>query len=299
MHVNQALSPVLVALRKHRSLMPQCRRITIRRQSGGGPLHLPRSCRRGPGGPRQPQGSGSSRENGVWGVPRRVREGRRAVRVRGDNTGGAAPWDRGLGREPQREVKSMPYCMLPTVAGRAVCQPEKRKVDGSILSLTTIYRRVRSALTSANAYPALSCPQPSDDRSCPCVTVVRHPLSHADRMPCASGSLFLRTCGRCTVRRHIAVNCNPNCNLLSSPLDQGSVGWRRRFRGTFLPDHEVQDPAPRDRQAQAHAEDRPRPLGQVPHLLGPCKIDQAVCRKPDRQDAHGNRHHDRRQVRVQ
>ena len=48
MYVNQALSPVLVALRKHRSLMPQRRRITIRRQSGGGHLHLPRSCRRGP-----------------------------------------------------------------------------------------------------------------------------------------------------------------------------------------------------------------------------------------------------------
>jgi hypothetical protein len=46
-YVNQALSPVLVVRRKHRSLMPQRRRITIRRQSGGGPLHLPRSCRRG------------------------------------------------------------------------------------------------------------------------------------------------------------------------------------------------------------------------------------------------------------
>src|SRR5215471_12368968 len=67
---------------------------------------------------------------------------------------------------------------------------EKRKVDSSILSLTTTYGRVRSALTSANAYAALSCPQPSDDRSCPCVTVVRHPLSHADRTPCASGGLF-------------------------------------------------------------------------------------------------------------
>src|SRR5271165_4530341 len=68
--------------------------------------------------------------------------------------------------------------------------PEKRKVDSSILSLTTTYGRVRSALTSANAYLALSCPQPSDDRSCPCVTVVRHPLSHADRTPCASGGFF-------------------------------------------------------------------------------------------------------------
>jgi hypothetical protein len=43
--VNQAHSPVLVALRKHRSLTPQRRRITIRWQSGGGPVHLPRSCR--------------------------------------------------------------------------------------------------------------------------------------------------------------------------------------------------------------------------------------------------------------
>ncbi len=45
MYVNQAFSPVLVVLRSHRSLMPQRRRITIRRQSGGGPLHLPRFIR--------------------------------------------------------------------------------------------------------------------------------------------------------------------------------------------------------------------------------------------------------------
>jgi hypothetical protein len=38
-----ALSPVLVALRPDRPLMPYRRRITIRRQSGGGPLLLPRS----------------------------------------------------------------------------------------------------------------------------------------------------------------------------------------------------------------------------------------------------------------
>ncbi len=80
---------------------------------------------------------------------------------------------------------------------RANHSPEKRKVDSSILSLTTTtYGQVRSALTGANAYRALPCPQPSDDRSCPCVTVVRHPLSHADRTPCASAS-SLRTCGRC------------------------------------------------------------------------------------------------------
>ena len=34
---------MLVALRKHRPLMPYRRRITIRRQSGGGPLQLLRS----------------------------------------------------------------------------------------------------------------------------------------------------------------------------------------------------------------------------------------------------------------
>lgn len=28
------------------------------------------------------------------------------------------------------------------------------------------------------------------DRSGPCVTVVRHPLSHVDRTPCASDGLF-------------------------------------------------------------------------------------------------------------
>jgi hypothetical protein len=39
--VNQALSPVLVALRPHRPLMPDWRGITIRWQSGGGSLQLP------------------------------------------------------------------------------------------------------------------------------------------------------------------------------------------------------------------------------------------------------------------
>jgi hypothetical protein len=48
--VNQALSPVLVALRPDRPLMPDRRRITIRRQSGGGPLQLPRLYRCGLGG---------------------------------------------------------------------------------------------------------------------------------------------------------------------------------------------------------------------------------------------------------
>ncbi len=103
-YVNQHVCPVLVALPAHQVLMPERRRITIRRQSGGGPLQLPRSS--GTRWSSSRQGSGSSRENGVWGVPRRVREGRRAVRVRGDSTGGAAPWDRGPGREPRRERPS-------------------------------------------------------------------------------------------------------------------------------------------------------------------------------------------------
>ena len=37
------------------------------------------------------------------------------------------------------------------VLGQAVCQPEKRKVDSSILSLTTSYGLASSALTSADA----------------------------------------------------------------------------------------------------------------------------------------------------
>ena len=43
MYVNQALSPVFVVLRSRPPLMPYRRRITIRWQSGGGPLRLPRS----------------------------------------------------------------------------------------------------------------------------------------------------------------------------------------------------------------------------------------------------------------
>ena len=62
-------------------------------------------------------------------------------------------------------------------------QPEKRKVDSSILSLTTSRGLAPSALTSANAYWALSCLQASSDHDCPCVTVVSHSLSHADRTP--------------------------------------------------------------------------------------------------------------------
>jgi len=43
LYVDQALSPVLVVLSAHQVLMPERRRITIRRQSGGGPLQFPRS----------------------------------------------------------------------------------------------------------------------------------------------------------------------------------------------------------------------------------------------------------------
>jgi hypothetical protein len=80
--------------------------------------------------------------NGVWGVPRRVREGRRAVHVRGDNTGGQLPGTGVRGgspgeKGPVRGVKSEPYGTLPMVLGRAVCQPEKRKVGGSTPPLTT------------------------------------------------------------------------------------------------------------------------------------------------------------------
>ena len=76
----------------------------------------------------------------------------------------------------------------------AFCQPEKRKVDSSILSLTTSFGQVSSALISANADPTLSYPQPSSDHDYPCVTVVGRSLSHADRTSHrrASGSRPLR-----------------------------------------------------------------------------------------------------------
>ena len=55
---------------------------------------------------------------------------------------------------------------------------EKRKVGSSTLPLTTGFRLVYSALTSANADRALLClPLPSD-HDCPCVTVVGRSLSH-------------------------------------------------------------------------------------------------------------------------
>ncbi len=47
----------------------------------------------------------------------------------------------------------------------------------------TSSRLASSALTSANAYWSLWCPQPSSDHDCPCVTAVGRSLSHADRTP--------------------------------------------------------------------------------------------------------------------
>jgi hypothetical protein len=64
---------------------------------------------------------------------------------------------------------------------RAVRQPEKRKADSSILSLTTGFGLISSPLTSVNADLALACLQSPSDYDCPCVTVVCRSLSHADR----------------------------------------------------------------------------------------------------------------------
>ena len=52
----------------------------------------------------------------------------------GPGSGAGAP-----ARKPGKgcELRTVPYRTLPMVLGRAVCQPEKREVDSSILSLTT------------------------------------------------------------------------------------------------------------------------------------------------------------------
>ena len=85
------------------------------------------------------------------------------------------------------------------VLRRAVCQPEKRKVDSSVLSLTTSFGLATSALTSANAAWVLLCLSPSSDHDCPCVTAVDRSLSHADRTPC------LRALGLRPLRPELAV----------------------------------------------------------------------------------------------
>ena len=77
-------------------------------------------------------------------------------------------------------------------------QPEKRKVDSSILSLTTSFGLVSSALTRTNADWASWCLQPSSDHDCPCVTMVGRPLSHADRTSCP-GRRFSVSPGYCPV----------------------------------------------------------------------------------------------------
>ena len=81
----------------------------------------------------------------------------------------------------QRYGQSSDGMLLVGHGAGAACQPEKRKVDSSILSLTTNFGLVSSALTSADADWAPSCPQPSSDHDCPCVTVVGRSLSPADR----------------------------------------------------------------------------------------------------------------------
>ena len=73
-------------------------------------------------------------------------------------------------------------CRLRVGSGPVVCQPEKRKVDSSILSLTTSFELVSSALTSANADWASWCLQPSSDHDCLCVAVVGRSLSHIVRL---------------------------------------------------------------------------------------------------------------------
>jgi hypothetical protein len=66
-YVNQHVYPVLIVLPAYQVLMPERRRITIRRQSGGGPLHLPPVMsrarppgKRGLGVPRRGSAKGTS-----------------------------------------------------------------------------------------------------------------------------------------------------------------------------------------------------------------------------------------------
>ena len=92
MYVNQAFSPVLVALRPQQPLTPHRRRITIRRQSGGGPLHLPRCIAADQVLTVEPKGRGlSPLETGVQGNPCPVRAGRRGGRHEGRRAHMAGP----------------------------------------------------------------------------------------------------------------------------------------------------------------------------------------------------------------
>ena len=91
-----------------------------------------------------------------------------------------------------------------------LCQPEKRKADSSILSLTTGFRLVSSALTSVNTGWVLPRLSLSSDHECPCVTVVGRSLSHADRTPCQDAL------GSCS--HPCSAPSAPAVGLWSSPL---------------------------------------------------------------------------------
>jgi hypothetical protein len=97
------------------------------------------------------------------------------------------------------EVRHDAYAYLGQRDDRLLLLPEKRKVGSSTLPLTTSFGLVSSALTSANAEWSLSRLSPSNDHECPCVTVVGHSLSHADRTPC------LRALGSPPLRPELAV----------------------------------------------------------------------------------------------
>jgi hypothetical protein len=83
--------------------------------------------------------------------------GQRAVRVRDDNTGVRSSLDGGRGAPASAKRLAMgrcnrcPHGMVRVVLGQVACQPEKRKVDSSILSLTTSFGLLSSALTRATA----------------------------------------------------------------------------------------------------------------------------------------------------
>ena len=68
-----------------------------------------------------------------------------------------------------------------------VPRTEKRKVDSSILSLTTSFALASGALTSTDADSRHSFLLLSSDRDCLCVTVVGRSPSHADRTACLLG----------------------------------------------------------------------------------------------------------------
>ena len=90
---------------------------------------------------------------------------------------------------------------------------QKRKVDSSILSLTTDYGSVFCALTCANACLVRSCSWPSNDRCCPSRTVVRRLLSHVDRTP--------RPCAALTVFKSI----RDSWSVTATTCVVGSRGW--------------------------------------------------------------------------